>query len=125
MKLRHRHIAVTDSLKTATRQRVVEYGADDNPVRFEDEAYAPAHVHIIERADGSRIHVHNDGYPRLRELLDGPARDIDDPGDPDEGIDSGAVYIKVDPRKRRDNVTYQCPISKASLARTEEVFDGR
>lgn len=117
MKLRHRHIAVADSLKTAVRQRVVEYDTEDNPVRFEPETYEPAHVHSIERADGQRVDVHHDNYLRLRELLDGPARGIDEPGDPGEGEDSGAVYIKLDPRLPDNNVTYQRPVSKAALAR--------
>ncbi len=123
MKLRHRHIDVADSLKTATRQRVAEYDADGNPVRFETETYALAHVHIIERADGRRIYVHHDDYPRLRRALDGPERGIDEPGDPDEGEDSGAVYTKVDPRKDLNNVTYQCPVSKAALVRINDLND--
>lgn len=117
MKLRHRHIAIAESLKTAVRQRVVEYDAEDNSVRFEPETYEPAHVHIIERADGSQILVHHDNYPQLRALLDAPERNIDEPGDPGESEDSGAVYIKLDPREERNNVTYQCPVSKAALAR--------
>lgn len=125
MKLRHRHIAVADSLKTATRQRVAEYDEDGNPVRFEPETYAPAHVHIVERAGGQRTYVHYDDYTRLRALLNSPARGDDEPGDPDEGRDSDAVYIKLDPRLLQDNVTYQAPISKAALARLESaITDG-
>lgn len=125
VKLRHRHIEVADFLKTAVRTHAVGYDADGKPSRFEDEVYAPAHVHIVERDNGRRTSVHNDDYPRLRTLLDAPAAEIERPSDPDEGRDSDAVYIKIDPRLLQDNVTYQAPISKAALARLESaITDG-
>ncbi len=119
MNIRHRHVEVADSFKTAVRQVPVEYDADDRPLRFEPENYAPAHVHIIERADGSRVYIHHDEFSRLEELLVLPDPDLDEIGDPDEGEDSGAVYIKCDPRKVRDNATYEIFVSKAALARID------
>lgn len=117
MKLRHKHIPIADSLKTGMRQRVTERDEDDKPTRWEQEVYAPAHVHIIQYADGRLVYIHHENYPKLKKLLTAPRIGIEDLIDPDEGESSDAVYIKLDPRVRENNVTYQRPVSKGALTR--------
>lgn len=121
--MRHQHLKIADEFKVDTRQRAVEFDDDFNPTRWETETFVPAHVHVIECADGTQMKIHHKDYPRLRELLDGPARGMDDIGDPDEGKDSDAVYIKINLYKEKENVTYQCPVSKAALPRLRADVD--
>lgn len=98
-------VAVDESLKTATRDRVT-FDDDFNEISRVPEQYMPAHAWRVENRGGQGVGVHNDHGLDLLALLNGDAGD---------GSDSGFALIKAN---ASDGVVkYELPLSSAAYGR--------